>query len=256
MNSSSIGFIIYGYPPEVIGGAELQAKKLALKLSKNHKVIVFAGSKSDEVINLNDSLKVIKIKWKNIKIMRIFLSQLVAFMPLIKKEAPELSVLICYQVNPAGIIGVVSKYLLKIPIIVWARGVKEYKSFFKKYTFTPFLLQYSDKFLVQSNRMKKELIDLYLNKPLLDGNKLKGIVVIPNGIDTYNGPILSYKERDGILYVGRLHKVKGIKYLIEATNGIDEKLLIVGNGPEETSLKRMSMGINVKFLGNLARRRK
>ena len=42
----NIGIIVYGYPPEIVGGAELQAKALAQKLSsKHHSITVFAGLK-------------------------------------------------------------------------------------------------------------------------------------------------------------------------------------------------------------------
>jgi len=235
-----------------MGGAELQAKKLAQKLSsKNYKVTIFAGSESDEVKNENLNLKIIKIKYRNIKILRIFLAQLVSFIPEIKKEAPKLNILLCYQVSPSGIIGLISKMMFKIPLITWMRAETEYKSFLRKFIFTPMLLKHSDQFIVQTARIKKALINVYSNKFLFNKHRLENIKIIPNGIDTRNSSVVPYEDRDGILYVGRLHKTKGIKYLISAMEGIKEKLFIIGEGPEKNNLMQMSEGLDIEFLGEL-----
>ena len=249
----NIGIIAYGYPPEVMGGAELQVKNLAQELSsKNHKVTVFAGSRLNKIKNENSNLKVIRIRYKDIKILRIFFSQLVSFIPKIKKEASNLNVLICYQVNPPGIIGLFSKLMFNIPLITWVRAESEYKSFLRKFIFTPVLLKYSDKFIVQTAKIKKELIKLYSNKLFFYKKRLEDIQIIPNGINVRNSLLVPYKNRNGILYVGRLHKHKGVKYLIKAMEGTDEKLLIVGKGPEQNHLAQMSRGLDVVFLGELS----
>lgn len=248
----NIGIILSGFPPETIGGAEFQAFKLAQKLSsKEHQVVLFAGSRSNEIIQENPSLKIIKIKFLNVKILRIFLSQLISFLPHIKREASKLDVLICYQVTPAGMVGFVSKLFFKIPLVTWVRSESEHTFYLTKYFITPLLLKFSDQFIVQTQKIRAEIIEFYLGKFGLDENLLNNIKVIPNGIDLKNSPVFDYSHRGGILYVGRLHRVKGIKFLIKAMPGIQEKLLIIGSGPQEKELVQMSKGLNIEFLGPL-----
>jgi glycosyltransferase involved in cell wall biosynthesis len=61
------------------------------------------------------------------------------------------------------------------------------------------------------------------------------------------------EEEDFILSLGRLVKVKGIKYLIEAMKYVDCKLKICGKGPEEKNIKKQikNMGLEdrIEFVG-------
>lgn len=58
-----------------------------------------------------------------------------------------------------------------------------------------------------------------------------------------------------ILYLGRLHEVKGINFLIDAMKELkDVELKIIGYGPEEASLKEQTKRLklkNVEFLGGI-----
>jgi glycosyltransferase involved in cell wall biosynthesis len=58
---------------------------------------------------------------------------------------------------------------------------------------------------------------------------------------------------DYLLYLGRLSSEKGLKVLIEALNGREEKLKIAGNGPEKTALESMikeyGLEKQIEFLG-------
>jgi glycosyltransferase involved in cell wall biosynthesis len=56
-----------------------------------------------------------------------------------------------------------------------------------------------------------------------------------------------------ILFVGRLVKVKGLQYLIEAMRDCPaEQLLIVGDGPERAALHQAATGMsNVSFAGGV-----
>ena len=90
--------------------------------------------------------------------------------------------------------------------------------------------------------------------------------VIPLGIDIerFNNPDTSpayeiRKRYDGseiLLFVGRLRYFKGLRYLIEAMEHIDARLLIIGTGPEESALKSMASGKNssgkIIFLGDVS----
>jgi len=248
----NLGFIIYGYPPEVIGGAELQAQKLAKLLSNNHRVTIFAGSLNENnVTEMSPNLKVIKIKWRDIRIWRLFLSQLFPFLRQIKKEINHIDLFVCYQTNPAGMIGLFSKYLYGKQFIYWIRAETEYRNWIRKYFFTPFLILNANRILLQSERNKKDMFKSYsnlFNKYPRLGDKIH---VIPNGvIIPQEININKFSERSGVIYIGRLHKNKGVKYLIGAMThpSITESLLIVGDGAEKEKLRKLAMKENVKFL--------
>jgi len=93
------------------------------------------------------------------------------------------------------------------------------------------------------------------------------IEIIPNGIDLKKYKTIadvSQKKQKTILYIGRLEKRKGIKYLLNAFEEIsdyneDYQLLIAGDGPDR---EKLEMQIekeeikNVKFLGYISDKQK
>ncbi len=88
---------------------------------------------------------------------------------------------------------------------------------------------------------------------------LENVNFIPNGVDLkhFTEPPKS-KTRKNILYVGRLEKRKGVKYLLEAfalfnKTHKSQRLIIAGNGPDREKLEYLAheLGISesVDFLG-------
>jgi phosphatidylinositol alpha-mannosyltransferase len=88
------------------------------------------------------------------------------------------------------------------------------------------------------------------------------ITIIPNGIDlsTYKKAYKPETDSDGpksILYVGRLERRKGVKYLLEAYHLLQQEnsnveLIIAGDGPERERLELLAEDLklkNVSFLG-------
>ncbi len=107
------------------------------------------------------------------------------------------------------------------------------------------VLKHADLVLVQNEYMRKE------------SEKLAGglnTAVLPNGVDSIP-PIM--EKKGFILFVGRLHRVKGVDVLIEAMGKVVEseavELRVVGTGDEEEKLKRMvadkEIEDRVSFLG-------
>jgi glycosyltransferase involved in cell wall biosynthesis len=82
------------------------------------------------------------------------------------------------------------------------------------------------------------------------------IHVIPNGIDLgeYNGVTINSDRKPGIkniLFVGRLHPVKGVQYLITAMKIVQDKipgarLILVGDGEDRERLESLSMQLGIK----------
>lgn len=87
---------------------------------------------------------------------------------------------------------------------------------------------------------------------------VNNLEAVPNFIDISNVNYRVVNNTKILLYVGRLSKEKGVKYLIEAMPKIlkeisEATLVIVGTGPDETDLKnlatRMMVNENVTFTG-------
>ncbi len=83
------------------------------------------------------------------------------------------------------------------------------------------------------------------------------IKVIPVGVDIdlfkpiENARLLGNGDKFKILCVARLHKYKGLDYLIKAMKLVKEKipnskLYILGKGPEESNLRRLVQELNLK----------
>ncbi len=94
------------------------------------------------------------------------------------------------------------------------------------------------------------------------------ITIIPNGINIKKYKNHSYSKKHSskksILYIGRLEKRKGVRYLIDAFSQLSERhndvqLLIAGVGPEEENLRLLVDEYDVervKFLGYISEQEK
>ncbi len=91
------------------------------------------------------------------------------------------------------------------------------------------------------------------------------IEIVPNGIDlSVYYPSPPKKVVPNILYVGRLEKRKGIKYLLAAYEKLldtrpDVRLIIAGSGPDKEKLEEMAQDrglTKVEFLGHISDQQK
>lgn len=95
----------------------------------------------------------------------------------------------------------------------------------------------------------------HLKENALKINSLQPIDIISNGVDTRKfSPIRKKKmnEKLNIISVGRLTRIKGYEYVIEAlSNDSESQLLLVGDGPLKDELKELAKKNNsqVNFLG-------
>lgn len=114
------------------------------------------------------------------------------------------------------------------------------------------ILTHSTAVTVVSRAMLDEVSKIYAN--------YKKVHVIPMGVDLQSRFVPSKKKKQNIplLFVGRLVKKKGVRYLIDSLPLILEKhpqvcLLIAGDGPEKGNLNKLitklGVGDHVRFLG-------
>lgn len=105
---------------------------------------------------------------------------------------------------------------------------------------------------------------------VLEKRTKKPLIIIPNGIDlkdyTFNSKIDIHNDLNIpldekiIVFVGRLHPIKGLNYLIKALHLIKSKnyklaLLIIGRGSEQSKLKNLvneyNLNTDVYFIGEV-----
>ena len=156
---------------------------------------------------------------------------------------------------PQGLVAVLACYLTgsKIPLLFTSHGGDLFglqgiiMNSIKRW-----VILKSDSLTVVSRSMSEEVKRL--------GADHKRVHVIPMGVDLKKRfvPAKSRRNKNYLLFVGRLVKKKGLQYLIHALPLILERhpqvyLQITGDGPEKINLKRMceNLGISahVRFLG-------
>ena len=122
------------------------------------------------------------------------------------------------------------------------------------------VLQRSSAISTVSNAMRDEIIERWK----VPKNK---VVIIPMGVDIrkiFIPNLTTTRECNTLLFVGRLVKKKGVKYLLEAMAYVVKKypkcrLLIVGSGPEAVAIKKyvenLHLDQQVTFLGRIENER-
>jgi glycosyltransferase involved in cell wall biosynthesis len=248
----NVGILIGRFPPEFIGGAELQVQQLAAELARRgHTTVVFtrrySGRPRQEwqdgyLICRRDELPVprIRMAWDT-------------FPALVDIARQRPQVLLCYQTLNSGLIGVVAQSLLGIPAIVSIRGNREYRlrGSTRNRLLVPAIYRRARCLIVQSPHILDDLHEQLrlagqagLSRQLQ--NKTR---VIPNGVR-----LPSDIEPNGalVLYVGRLIKNKGVADLLLALKQIPEaEGLIVGDGPDRGRLESLAQGMRVTFTGRV-----
>ena len=94
------------------------------------------------------------------------------------------------------------------------------------------------------------LTDFARNK-FIEGGLPADRVVVKSNFVTDRGPPPCAEGRNGVLFVGRLSKEKGVDILLQSWQNIpDINLTIVGDGPERQALEKRATS-NVEFKGHL-----
>lgn len=148
--------------------------------------------------------------------------------------------------NPMGeLLFLIFKPLLKrnIKVVTYHNDVSAEKPFSRFYNF------FSKRFFASMDRILVTSSNLAKSARVLEDVQDK-ITIIPLGIkrNRDKGVVVSgdHKPRGEklrVLFAGRLSRVKGVEFLLKAVNGLDIELVILGRGPEEEGLKRLSKEI-------------
>ena len=253
-----IVILIARFPPSYLGGAEIAAYNIAKQLSKRgyevHVVAISDHNLPKE--STQNGFCVHRIKTIEIPLLRNTIYAIKSLF-MVRKIEPDIVHSHSISFHNAGLPAFLIKKILKIPYVAYGRGSDVYLSSFEK-SFKKAVLKNSDATIALTNDMKIAMQTIYD----------KSISVIPNGCDPTKFENLSKRDlRDKLkikedekvmIFVGRLHPIKGLQYLIEAMKIIYKKypksrLLIVGDREDRNNLenlvKKLNLNKYVTFIG-------
>ncbi|TFF98100.1 MAG: glycosyltransferase family 4 protein [Promethearchaeota archaeon] len=259
--------IIPGFFPITKGGAEYFALNLCKGL-KNYSIIPIIVTRGYKNIPKSEILDGLIIKrFQNILPSKIkkfglginlkskFLRMLVAIFDVIGELLLIFKLYHKYRVNlvhasfivPSGLIGVILKKILGIPVVITVHGPADYYTvpkFIRK--FFSIILQNADKVITVSDRLRRDI-----KKEM----NVRNILTIKNGIKNFDNRIkitdkISKYDIDKnihepiLIMVGRLVKIKRIDLLIQSMPFLinkypNIKLIILGEGIEKANLKQI-----------------
>ncbi len=196
---------------------------------------------------------IIKRPWLAIQIPFLFIAMLVKGIYIANTK--KIDIIHAHWVIPQGLMALIIRFFTfnKIRIITTSHGTD--LIIFDSWLLNrikQLIINTSDRVTVMSQDMKN-----YCRRKL---SVKRQIEVLPMGIDCQKLFIKnkSYKNRKGVVYVGRLVATKGVKYLVEAFSKYlgdypDEILTIIGDGTERASLEflvnKLAISNNVLFSG-------
>ncbi|MDB9302597.1 glycosyltransferase family 4 protein [Halorubrum ezzemoulense] len=245
-----VGIVTPRFPPNIKGGGEISAKLLADNLyadSRISKVTVYSfdgdlhSNSGYDIVRLGDIRSEFK-EWSNLyayfklnsRINKhdVIHSYNMCFHPVVghfseKFCIPSIATLNSYSFIRESTIGLNSRYLHSIykKVSLNSSG----RILIKK-------IRNIDNFIALSNSVK----EIYENK-ILNGSNIQ---VIPNMIDTnFNTEAISNTIfQNNLIYVGRLSKEKGVKYLIGSLDYLSDEysLVIVGDGSQKEELEKIA----------------
>src|SRR3989344_8448289 len=202
----------------------------------------------------------------------LFISELINTIKIIKKE--EIKIIHAHWFFPHGLVSAICNKYFKIKSMttIHAGGIIALNRIpiIKKYI-TNFIIKNNDIIISVSNFGKNLAIEMASEK--LKNITNKKIKIIPMGIYTKDFKksidknqlknVNKIKQKNAILFIGRLAEKKGVKYLIKALTylkNLDYILLIIGDGPLKKELEylvnKYNLKNNVKFLGYLTGKEK
>ncbi len=240
-----IGILVSGFPPEFIGGTELQARGLARELSKNHDVTVYtmkAGTRPAR--ERSEGYEIRRIRYIDVPVLRYFSFSFFALAELLKGSG-RTDMFHCMYVTPNGLVGALSKLLTRKPFVTSIRCTKTYVAGGILGIVNSFIFRMSDRVFIQAGAQRSALLKRF---GWLSRSKVK---VIGNGLEG------TEKRARGtsVLFLGRFTRMKGVDVLIEAMKlmepGKRPKLVLAGYGPLEGRLREISRGLDVEFKGKV-----
>jgi len=244
------------FPPIWLAGTEIATYNLADHLTRRgHEVhIITSHDVGLPELSEENGFYVHRIAWPKIRFIGIGTFWVRIFLK-IREIRPDI---VHAQSLGIAIPALISKRMLSIPYVVWGQGTDIYlPERFTQMT-SRLILQNADATLALTEGMKRKMQEICERE----------VSVVPNGINLERFSSSSEDKKGSsaktIIFVGRLHPVKGIQYLIEAMAIVhqempDVKLVIVGDGVERSRLEELAERLNldgcIQFAGQISQER-
>jgi N-acetyl-alpha-D-glucosaminyl L-malate synthase BshA len=253
-----IAILTYNFPPKWLSGTEIAAYNIAKYLAKRgHSVyVVTSRDKGLPDTETEDGFQIHRTSFPKIKFLGCIIFWL-NIIPILKKIGPDV---IHSQMIGMGVPALAAGKFFGKPYVIWGQGSDVY--LYRRYErliLRP-VLKNADAMIALTEHMKGKIEEYYGIKSF----------VIPNGIDLDRFNNLSKetlrirfqigKDEKVIIYVGRLHSVKGLEYLITAMNLIKDKepnarIILIGDGSEKeklkTIVKNLMLESRINFFGGV-----
>lgn len=242
-----IAIVVPYFPPKV-GGTETATQRLATHLAmRGHAVTVITAMEGDlpeERVENGFTVCLIRGNPSSLPGALNFCFRTLA---VLKRTDPD--IVHAQSILRNGIACFLGKVLLHKKYVTYCRGGDVYDPWFLKGPVSRLVLDNAGVRIALTEDMKSAMRAM----------TKKEVIVIPNGIDIQDAKISrdAARARLGmppgekiIIFVGRLHPDKGLKYLIDAFAQVvreypPAKLYIVGDGPEKQSLEAQASGSGV-----------
>jgi L-malate glycosyltransferase len=224
--------IISNFYP-VIGGSERQLFLLASELvNLGHKVEILTRKSSIGLIEKEtvNGFTINRVNFINKNSLLAKLSFIFYGYKFIKKN--QFDHVISSQIGVSTFLGALHKrhYGGKLLVRLTGRGTEQFKkNFFTKAKFN-YITKMVDKFVALNDKMINDLIDLSIDK--LRISKIDNGVLVNKKVEI--------EKNNYALFCGRIEKVKGLDFLLEAFKQIPSiDLVIVGDGKEKKRLMEL-----------------
>jgi len=250
----NIGLIITRFPPDLVGGAELQIRQVAVELARRgHAVTVFTRRYNGRpFVERQDGYLIRRRRELPIPAVRMLWDTIPALWSIFRHR-PRPQVLLCYQMLNSGLIGVIAQFALGIPAVVSIRGQEEYRisDSLRNRLLVPAIFRRARSVVVQMPEIRNDLQEQLerAGKSELNQSLQSKISVVPNGVS------ISCSQRSrgtNVVFIGRLIAGKGVAHLIEALKELPNlEAIIVGDGPDRQRLEDLAQGLRVTFVGEV-----
>lgn len=241
-----IAIIVKEFPPHRIGGLETQAYRWARELHQRSdcQVTVYTKSYDKDVEYetgfLNPDFNVVRVPNLTVSPGRAISFKVLVFLFLLK-DIEKYDILQCMQIQPYGFMGYLLKKLCGIPYFAWIRGGAYYYGL--ENTYSRFMIQTvinDARVLVQNEKVEQDVLSDF---------PTANLTVVNNGVNIPD----STADGDKVVYVGRLVEEKGVDKLINALEGLNQTLLVVGEGSDRGRLESLAKekDVPVEFVGEV-----
>lgn len=253
MHAEKVIMIISHFYP-LLGGAEVQAQRLASALRADG-VDIFVLTRRFKCLpayEVIDGVPVYRsIRTVDVPILfgLLYVASVASFL---YRRRNDYTIIHCNILQEyQTIVSIIMKYIFKKKVIakMSSSGMTSDIKIMKQSVtgrITLRLLKKADRIVSLCSAATEELMHA--------GISAERVQQIHNGIDTRSFPVktgINHKQHKLITFIGRLDAYKGVEYLLEAfrlvlAEGADVKLQLIGKGPDELKLKRLTAALQLQ----------